>query len=153
MSNGYDEIAIDDFYSTFLDQFKQIETLQDKPEEEKQALLQKSFCTEDWGAYMIMYAWFLTGFYLKQNSILYEMFLVEYADMDTFVTREVETVNHEAEQMHIIAITNYLGIQATIFQVTDNGKISPSTIPEDNPQGRFKANLLFIPGHYEALYV
>ena len=46
---------------------------------------------------MIMYARFLTGHYLKQNSILYEAFLVEYADMDTFVNREVETVNHEAE--------------------------------------------------------
>ena len=46
---------------------------------------------------MIMYARFLTGHYLKQNSILYEAFLVEYADMDTFVNWEVETVNHEAE--------------------------------------------------------
>ena len=115
-------------------------------------LLDKCFSTDDYGAYMIMYARFMTGHYLKQNSILYEVFLVEYADMDTFVTREVETVNHEAEQMHIIAITNYLGIQATVFQVTDTGKIQPATIPEDNPAGRFTANLLFIPGHYEALY-
>jgi len=37
--------------------------------------------------------------------------------------------------MHIIALTNYLGIQATVYQVTDNGKIQPVTIPEDNPQG------------------
>jgi len=84
---------------------------------------------------MIMYARFLTGYFLKLNSILYEAFLVEYADMDTFVTREVETVNHEAEQMHIIALTNYLGVQATIYQVTDGGKISPTTIPEENPEG------------------
>lgn len=56
LTTGYDEIAIDDFWQTFLDQFKAIEELNGKPEEEKQALLQKSFCTEDWGAYMIMYA-------------------------------------------------------------------------------------------------
>jgi len=46
---------------------------------------------------MIMYAWFLTGYFLKANSILYEAFLVEFADMETFVNKEVETVNHEAE--------------------------------------------------------
>lgn len=95
----------------------------------------------------------MTGGYLKKNAMVYEMFLTDHPDMETFVNQEVETVNHEAEQMHIIGITNYLGIQVEVNQVTDAGKINPATIPEDIPEGRFKARLLFIPGHYEALYV
>ena len=100
---------------------------------------------------MIMYARFMTGFYLKQNAIIYEAFLVEFPDMNTFVTKEVEPVDHEAEQMHIIGITNYLGTQVKINQVTDAGSIQPALIPEENPAGRFCGHLLFIPGHYEAL--
>jgi hypothetical protein len=52
----------------------------------------------------------MTGGYLKKNAMVYEMFLTDHPDMETFVNQEVETVNHEAEQMHIIGITNYLGI-------------------------------------------
>ena len=97
MDFGYDETAIDLFYDCFLDEFKKIEEESTKGEESQNKFLNKLFCTMEWGPYMIMYARFLTGFYLKKNAILYEAFLTEYHDIETFVNSEVDPVDHEAE--------------------------------------------------------
>lgn len=52
---GYDDIAVDDFYQTFYDEFKNIETVAPQGAEKHNQMLQKLFCSEDWGPYMIMY--------------------------------------------------------------------------------------------------
>lgn len=152
MAQGVDEIVIDDFWECFRDEFKKIEEFSVKTEDEKIEFMKKLFCTDEWGPYMVMFARYLTCLYLKENAILYEAYLMGET-MESYVNRQVLAVDQEAEQMPIIAITSQLGVQAEIHQVSDNGKIHPTTIPEDpSGEGRFKANLLFIPGHYEALY-
>lgn len=152
MAQGVDEIAIDDFWECFRDEFKKIEEESEKSEEDKTAFMKKLFCTDDWGPYMVMFARYLTSLYLKENAILYEQVLMGET-MESYANRQVLAIDQEAEQIPIIALTSQLGVQAEIHQVSDNGKIHPTTIPEDPAgQGRFKANLLFIPGHYEALY-
>ena len=113
--------------------------------------LVKLFCDKDYSSYLIMYARFLTSLYLKQNAILFEGFF-EGPDLATFCTREVETFDNEADQLHIIGVTNYLGIRVEINSVRPTGKIDVMTIPEDGAKESFLAHLLFVPGHYDALY-
>ena len=102
-----------------------------------------------------MYARFLAATYLKKNAILYEDFLG--CDIATFCQREVEQVDVECDHPQIIAITNYLQHGVEINSVSKQGaKIDVTNIPEDNFQGKdttgFRVRVLYVPGHYDALY-
>lgn len=54
--------------------------------------------------YLIMFIRWLTALYLKQNAILYEVWVD--GDIDGFCTREVEQLDIEADHLQIIALTN-----------------------------------------------
>uniref|UniRef100_A0A7S3JA83 ubiquitinyl hydrolase 1 n=1 Tax=Euplotes harpa TaxID=151035 RepID=A0A7S3JA83_9SPIT len=153
---GYDEIVIDDFYDQFLTAFKDLKdaTIDVTDEEAVHEYLEKLFSNESLAPYLLMHCRFMTSAYLKANSILYEDFMVDYADVGSYCDIEIEGVDREAEQMAIIGITNYLGIAAEINQVSANGNVESLTIPEDaiDDGKRFIAKLLFTPGHYDSLY-
>lgn len=156
LSLGYDEIVIEDFYDQFLKAFKGLKTATiDIADEDKvHEYLEELFSNDNLAPYLLMHWRFMTSAYLKANSILYEDFMVEYADVATFCNIEIEGVDREAEQIAIIGITSYLGIAAEINQVQGNGNVESLIIPEDavDDGSRFIARLLFTPGHYDALY-
>lgn len=60
----------------------------------------------------------------------------------------------ECDHPQIIAITNYLQQGVEINAVAQNAaKIDVTLIPEDSfPGNEFRVNVLFVPGHYDALY-
>ena len=109
----------------------------------------KVLCNKEEATYIIMYARFLTSLYLKQNAILYEDFVG--GDIATFCRTEVEAVDAECDHLQIIAITTYLGVGVEINSVTPKGTIEIINLPEDY-KGEYKAKLLLVPGHYDALY-
>ena len=72
-------------------------------------------------------------------------------DVAHFCQTEVEAVNVECDHPQIIAITNYLGLGVEINSVSLSGNIEIINLPEDGYDG-FRAKLLYVPGHYDALY-
>lgn len=156
MKVGYDEIVIDDFYEQFHNEFKKLPEaeIDTSSEEAVHEYLEKLFCNDTLAPYLLMHCRFMTSAYLKENSILYEAFMVDYPDVASYWASEIEGVDKEAEQIAIIGITNYLGIAAEINQVQPNGKVDTLLIPEDTVDDgkKFVAKLLFTPGHYDALY-
>ena len=92
MDLGYDEIAIEDFYDIFLDEFKKLRSLEPAKAQEH---LTKVLCNKEEAVYLIMYSRFLTACYLKQNAIMFEDFV---GDIPTFCMREVEQVDVECDQ-------------------------------------------------------
>ncbi|CDW75085.1 ubiquitin thioesterase otub1 [Stylonychia lemnae] len=145
MDLGYDEIAIEDFYDLFLDEFKKLKTIAKAKAAEH---LLKLLCNKEEAVYIIMFARFLAACYLKQNAIMFEGFV---GDVAQFCMREVEQVDVECDQPQIIAITNYLGLGVEINSVRADGGIEVINLPEEGYSG-FRAKLLFVPGHYDALY-
>ena len=72
-------------------------------------------------------------------------------DIPSFCLREVEQIAVECDHPQIIAITSYLGLGVEINSVSHKGNIEITNIPEDGYSG-FRVKLLFVPGHYDALY-
>ena len=109
-------------------------------------------CNKEEAVYLIMYARFLTACYLKQNSFLFEDFVGE---VSSFCMREVEAVDVECDHPQIIGITNFLGIGVEINSVGPKGNLEVIKLPEDDSfdQKGFRAKLLYVPGHYDALYL
>lgn len=109
-------------------------------------------CNHEVANYIIMYMRFMAATYLKKNAILYEDFLG--MEIATFCQREVEQVDVECDHPQIIAITNYLEHGVEINAVAQNqAKIDVTKIPEDDfKDNDFRVRVLFVPGHYDALY-
>ena len=145
MDIGYDEIAIEDFWDLFLSELKKLATI-----ETDQAVphLMKLLCNKEEATYLIMYARFMTACHLKQNAIMFEDFV---GDVPSFCMREVEAVDVECDHPQIIAITGYLGLGVEINSVSPKGNIEVINLPEEGYDG-FRAKLLYVPGHYDALY-
>ena len=160
---GYEEIVIEDFYDVFLENLKKLEKMpEDFKAQEAEGLklydefvhkqLMNMLCNHEEANYIIMYARFMAAAYLKKNSILFEDFLG--CDIATFCLREVEQVSVECDHPQIIAITNYLQQGVEINAVSQQGaQIDVTNIPEDNfKDNSFQVKVLFVPGHYDALY-
>ena len=147
MAIGYDEVAIEDFHEVFLDAVKKLKDV--APKDASEHLL-KLLGNKEEAVYLIMHARFMTSCYLKQNSFLFEDFV---GDVATFCMREVEAVDVECDHPQIIAITNYLGIGVEINSAGPKGALEVIKLPEDPEfDQKFRAKLLYVPGHYDALY-
>ena len=74
-------------------------------------------------------------------------------DVASFCMREVEAVDVECDHPQIIAITNYLGVGVEVNSVGPKGQLEVIKLPEDESYDKwFRAKLLYVPGHYDALY-
>ena len=104
---GYDEIAIEDFYDTTLDEVKK---LADVTKEKAHEHLIKTLANNEIANYIIMYVRFLAAAFLKKNAILYEGFI---GNVEDFCNREVEQLDVECDHPQIMAITGYfeLGVE------------------------------------------
>ena len=91
---GYEEIVIGDFFDAFIDEFKKLKDV--KPEEASKHCLEL-LGNDEIANYLIMYVRWLTALYLKKNAILFEHYLFDYGDMETFCQREVEQLEVEAD--------------------------------------------------------
>ena len=66
------------------------------------------------------------------------------------VSKAVDVV---CDQPQMIAITNYLGVGVEINTTGPKGNLEIIKLPEDASFDKFRAKLLYVPGHYDALYV
>jgi len=59
--------------------------------------------------------------------------------------------NFECDHPQIMGITGALGLGVEINSLKPDGTVEVINLPEDGYDG-FRPKLLFVPGHYDALY-
>ena len=88
--------------------------------------------------------------YLKKNAFLFEDYV---GDVAQFCVREVEQLDVECDQPQMIAITSYFNIGVEVNCVNAyNGSMDIVNLPDASAYNGWRARLLFMPGHYDALY-
>ncbi|KAJ3224273.1 OTU domain, ubiquitin aldehyde binding [Clydaea vesicula] len=148
VKGGYDLIAVEDFYTMF------IETLNKEPDQ-----IFADFLTEYVSDTIVCYLKLVTAAYLKLNSEMFEMFILDsYPTLEDFISSQVVPMNIEADNPQIVALVNALGLNVKIANLdtslTQNGEenyhdFSPFESVVDNIP---TVTLLFRPGHYDILY-
>ena len=68
-----------------------------------------------------------------------------------WITNEVEAIDHEADQIQIMACVNYFDIGVKI-EYLNSVKNEVMKFPEDKPEKDIFIIVLFTPGHYDILY-
>ena len=147
--NGYDWTFIEDFYKIFYTQFYySFNSLQTKGVTVRD-YLDALFKDKETGNYLIYFIRFCISAYLKENSFLYEV----YVDMpfQSWITNEVEAIDHEADQIQIMACVNYFDIGVKIEYLNPE-KNEVVKFPEDKLDKDIFIIVLFTPGHYDILY-
>ena len=78
--------------------------------------------------------------------------LAIYMKFPYFSHQEVEPMAKESDQIHIIALTDALGVCVRVVYMDRGGNqsVNHHDIPEDG--SRPLVNLLYRPGHYDILY-
>lgn len=77
--------------------------------------------------------------------------------MDAYCKAEVEPMNKECEQLQILALTEYLDVQADIAYL--DGRFNEASglarvrVPETCRAEAWTVHLLYRPGHYDLLYL
>ena len=149
VNNGYDWTFIEDFYKIFYMQFyHSFNSLQTKGVTVRD-YIDTLFKDKEAGNYLIYFIRFCIAAYLKENSYLYEV----YVDIpfQNWITNEVEAIDHEADQIQIMACVNYFDIGVKIEYLNPN-KNEVMKFPEDMPEKDIFITVLFTPGHYDILY-
>ena len=148
---GYDEFAVETFFDILT------EMLENLPSMSREALLDE-FQEGGSGDHITWYMRALTAGYMKSHNDDFMPFIFAegiYADIGTFCVKEVEPMGRECEQVQIMALTQYLGVEVHITYVSGREGEEPIThrMPEGNGEpAKFAVTQLYRPGHYDLLY-
>ena len=146
--NGYEWAVVQDFYEIFLKEFNEcFNSLSNGiiPRE----YLDKLFSDNEKGNYMIYFIRFCLAAYLKENKDNYKSYIE--IDFDEWIRKEVEAIDHVADQIQIMACVNYFDVGVKI-EYLNKFKNEVVKLPENKPDNEFFIYLLFSPGHYDILY-
>ena len=144
---GYDMDLLSDFFQVFLDACS-LKSLDE---------LVEFFNVEYQSDTIVCYLRLLTAGILKSNAELYEAFILDsFPDLQAFISSQVEPMNVESDQIHIVAMANALNCSFKIANldhsvVEDNGINYHEILPSEG-EDLFQIYLLFRPGHYDVLY-
>ena len=147
--NGYDWSFIEDFYNIFYLEFHHCFNSIETKGVSVRDYLDNLFSDKEKGNYLIYFIRFCIAAFLKENSFLYEVY-VDGA-FENWVSSEVEAIDHEADQIQIMACVNYFDIGVKIEYLHPN-KNEVMKFPEDKPEDQIFITVLFTPGHYDLLY-
>ena len=146
--NGYEWAVVQDFYDIFLKEFSEcFNSLSSGiiPRD----YLDKIFSDNDKNNYLIYFIRFCIAAYLKENRDNYKSYIEE--DFDEWIRKEVEAIDHVADQIQIMACVNYFDVGVKI-EYLNKFKNEVVKLPENKPDDDFFIYLLFSPGHYDILY-
>ena len=147
--NGYDWTFIEEFYNFFYTEFYySFNSLETKGLSVRD-YLDNLFSDKEKGNYLIYFIRFCIAAFLKENSLLYEVYVD--GPFENWVISEVEAIDHEADQIQIMACVNYFDIGVRI-EYLHPYKNEVMKFPEDKPDDQIFINVLFTPGHYDLLY-
>ena len=146
--NGYEWAVVQDFYDMFLKEFTEcFNSLSSGiiPRD----YLDKIFSDKEKGNYLIYFIRFCLAAYLKENKGDYKGYIAD--DFDEWIRKEVEAIDHVADQIQIMACVNYFDIGVKI-EYLNKFKNEVVKLPENKPDNEFFIYLFFSPGHYDILY-
>ena len=146
--NGYEWAVVQDFYEIFFKEFTESFNSLSKgiiPRE----YLDKLFSDNEKGNYMIYFIRFCLAAYLKENKENYKSYIE--IDFDEWIRKEVEAIDHVADQIQIMACVNYFDVGVKI-EYLNKFKNEVVKLPENKPDNEFFIYFLFSPGHYDILY-
>ena len=147
--NGYDWILVEDFYNVFYGEFCSCFNSVNNTGVSVRDYMDNLFNDKDKGNYLIYFIRFCIAAYLKENRTLYEVFIE--GDFETWIRKEVEAIDNEAEQIQIMACVNYFDIGVKI-EYLNKLKNEVVKFPEDKKDEDIFIEVLFTPGHYDILY-
>ena len=147
--NGYDWSFIEDFYNIFYLEFHHCFNSIETKGISVRDYLDNLFSDKEKGNYLIYFIRFCIAAFLKENSFLYEVYVD--GPFENWVSSEVEAIDHEADQIQIMACVNYFDIGVKIEYLHPN-KNEVMKFPEDKPEDQIFITVLFTPGHYDLLY-
>ena len=147
--NGYDWAFIEEFHNNFYIQFHQCFNSLVTKGVSARDYLDALFSDKEMGNYLIYFIRFCISAFLKENSFLYEVYVD--GPFGNWVTAEVEAIDHEADQIQIMACVNYFDIGVKIEYLHPH-KNEVMKFPEDRPDEEIFITVLFTPGHYDLLY-
>jgi hypothetical protein len=147
--NGYDWTFIEDFYNIFYMEFHHCFNSLETKGISVRDYLDNLFSDKEKGNYLIYFIRFCISAFLKENAFLYEVYVDE--QYGAWISREVEAIDHEADQIQIMACVNYFDIGVKIEYLHPN-KNEVMKFPEDKPEDQIFITVLFTPGHYDLLY-
>ena len=147
--NGYDWDFISDFYNIFYMEFHHCFNSLEKKGISVREYLDNLFSDKEKGIYLIYFIRFCIAAFLKENSFLYEVYVD--GPFENWITREVEAIDHEADQIQIMACVNYFDIGVKIVYLHPY-KNEVMKFPEDKSDDQIFIIVLFTPGHYDLLY-
>ena len=147
--NGYDWILVEDFYNVFYGEFCSCFNSVNNNGVSVRDYMDNLFNDKDKGNYLIYFIRFCIAAYLKENRTLYEVFIE--GDFETWIRKEVEAIDNEAEQIQIMACVNYFDIGVKI-EYLNKLKNEVVKFPEDKKDEDIFIEVLFTPGHYDILY-
>ena len=146
--NGYEWAVVQDFYEIFLKEFTECFNCLSSgiiPRD----YLDKLFSDKDKGNYLIYFIRFCIAAFLKENKDNYKSYIEE--DFEKWIRKEVEAIDHVADQIQIMACVNYFDVGVKI-EYLNKFKDEVVKLPENKPDEEFFIYLLFSPGHYDILY-
>ena len=147
--NGYDWMIVEDFYTVFYGEFCSCFNSVNNNGVSVRDYMDNLFKDKEKGNYLIYFMRFCIAAYLKDNRQLYEMYIE--GDFDTWIRKEVEAIDNEADQIQIMACVNYFEIGVKI-EYLNKHKNEVVKFPEDKKDEDIFIEVLFTPGHYDILY-
>ena len=147
--NGYDWIVVEDFYNVFYGEFCNCFNCVSNNGVSVRDYLDSLFMDKDKGNYLIYFIRFCIAAYLKENYMLYEVYVE--GTFENWIHSEVEAIDHEADQIQIMACVNYFDI-GVIIEYLNPHKNEVVKFPEDKKDEDIFITVLFTPGHYDILY-
>ncbi|KAJ3331379.1 OTU domain, ubiquitin aldehyde binding [Blyttiomyces sp. JEL0837] len=141
---GYDPMITEDFCEPLLDATKSLDDFRNV------------FETDYSSDAVVCYLRLVTAAVLRLERDAYEAFVLDtYPSLDSFIESQVEPMNIESDQIHIVAMANAFGVRFSIANLDASQNelnyhtINPQNPPEDGTE--ILIHLLYRPGHYDIL--
>ncbi|CAF1389272.1 unnamed protein product [Rotaria magnacalcarata] len=149
---GYQDFTLEDVRGVV------IEIIDNISKEGTEQCLIESFCSPSYSNYFVAYLRLFASGYLQMNREFFENFIEDGKSIKEFCCTEVEPMERESDNIHIIALTKAAVVPLRVIYM-DRSQQSSLTIhdfagtdEETNESFEPMITMLYRPGHYDLLY-
>jgi len=142
--------TVDDFYENFTEA---LDDVQEGRISTPDQLREEIFNNPSRSDYMVVFLRLVTSAHLRMNEEFFAAFIENGLSVKDFCQTEVEPMQKESDHIHVIAITEAIGVGVRINYLDRGGclsKVNTHDFPEGVPNPAI--HLLYRPGHYDVLY-
>ncbi|RKP18627.1 cysteine proteinase, partial [Rozella allomycis CSF55] len=143
---GYQEFAFEDFYDMTMEYFQNCRGIVESE-------LVRIFQEDGTSNAIVVFFRLVVSSFLQTHADDYLPFVDGYETMDVFCQAQVEAFGRDADQIHIIALSNALDVKVKVAYLdASDSKISFHEFGPENSKSLCEITLLYRPGHYDLLY-